>query len=302
MLDQTTHSEGIYTMSDYGNLVDKFTTDFYFDHRTSSFESKSTFHIHQDFEVFYTLSDQIMFEVNDQKRIVQKDSLILLSNADLHHMYPLDKSDFKRYIIYFKPEYIQSLSSPDTNLLQCFYFRPFEDAHILQLTEEQKAKLIPLYDKLEALVNTKQPEFGHDLELKFVLGEILILINRFYKEKHNISNELDDKYSLVYNIIYYLLQNFSEDISLASLSEKFYINKAYLSTLFKEVTGSSPIQYLINFRLSKAKEYLASSYSIEEVCSMVGYNSLPHFSRAFKAYTGLSPKRYQQQLAEKSEE
>ncbi|MCA5962728.1 helix-turn-helix transcriptional regulator [Blautia sp. RD014234] len=56
------------------------------------------------------------------------------------------------------------------------------------------------------------------------------------------------------------------------------------------MTGTSPNQYLIRCRIIKAKELLLQGFSVESVCMMTGYNSLPHFSRSFKSQTGISPK------------
>ena len=54
-----------------------------------------------------------------------------------------------------------------------------------------------------------------------------------------------------------------------------------------------PKKYLHNYRIDKAKAILLSDYeTIEQVAFSVGYNSIYHFSKMFKTYTGKSPSEY----------
>jgi YesN/AraC family two-component response regulator len=67
----------------------------------------------------------------------------------------------------------------------------------------------------------------------------------------------------------------------------------YLSHLFLKVTGYGFKQYLINHRISKAKDILLhSSSSISEVCVSSGFNNVNHFIRLFKQKEGRTPLQY----------
>ena len=69
-----------------------------------------------------------------------------------------------------------------------------------------------------------------------------------------------------------------------------YLSPAYISKIFKEETGESPINYLIKVRLSKAEDYLKeSNFSIKEIAHAVGYEDAYHFSKLFKKYYGYPP-------------
>jgi AraC-like DNA-binding protein len=217
---------------------------------------------------------------------------------DLHHISPAAQSGVNnRYVLYFKPEYISSFSSERTDLLECFFFRPFTDPFLLPLTEQNAGELIALYENLIAVTGEAYPNensFGHDLRIKFILGDLLIRVNTFYRQAHNISTDsIGGDCSRIYQVINYLHRSYINDISLDLLAKEFAINKFYLCILFKKVTGMSPTQYLINCRLMKAKELLLRNYSVDEVCDLAGYNNLSHFSRSFKQHTGKSPKQYQ---------
>lgn len=91
----------------------------------------------------------------------------------------------------------------------------------------------------------------------------------------------------------YLDNNLHEKITLDDLAERFYINKFYLTRLFREQYGSSVINYLLYQRISRAKELLRfSDCSVEEVGAKCGMPDANYFSRAFKKIEGMSPKAF----------
>lgn len=71
------------------------------------------------------------------------------------------------------------------------------------------------------------------------------------------------------------------------------MSTVYFRKCFESAYGVSPIRYLHNFRISKAKAILRSDFdSVEQVATSVGYNSIYHFSKMFRQYTGQSPSEY----------
>jgi AraC-like DNA-binding protein len=285
-------------LDQYQEYRETFSTSICVKHRISHTGEKLTFHIHDELELLLILSEGIRCRVGDGVYYPAKDTLLIFNNMDLHHISPAQGGGINnRYVLYFKPEYISSFSSAQTDLLECFFFRPFADAFLLPLSGQNAGELIALYENLIAAAAGADPKantFGQDLRIKFILGDLLIRVNALYRQAHAISTDsIGGDYSRIYEAINYLHRNYVSDISLDLLAKKFAINKFYLCTLFKKVTGMSPTRYLIHCRIMKAKELLVRNYSVDEVCDLAGYNNLSHFSRSFKQHTGKSPKQYQ---------
>lgn len=274
----------------------KFTDDFSIEHKITRVNELSRPHYHDDYELFLNLTPGLVTMVNNKYYHLNPGTLLIFNNMDLHHNYVVSNTvDYDRYVLFFKPDYIRSQSSAQTDLLECFLFRPFDDAHILPL-EDRKLDyaVITMNQIINISKATPEQLYGQDLFLKLKLAELLININSYYREYHNIRQTiLNSHYSIVYNIMNFIHGYYYEDLSLDFLEKKFYINKFYLCTLFKEVTGYSPNQYIINCRIMKAKELLINDMSVENVCSQTGFNNLSHFSRTFKKLVGESPKQYQ---------
>ncbi len=83
------------------------------------------------------------------------------------------------------------------------------------------------------------------------------------------------------------------ELRLAEVSRSLHVNPNYLSRIFREIMGISPIRYIINTRLQHASALLESHrYSIKEVAYRVGYEDPNYFAREFRRHIGVSPKRY----------
>jgi two-component system response regulator YesN len=91
----------------------------------------------------------------------------------------------------------------------------------------------------------------------------------------------------------YIDANYSEPLSLSTLSELFYIDNSSLSRAFKKSTGVNLTFYITQKRVEQAKKYLISGkLNIKEVSQLTGYEDYAYFSRIFKKMTGVSPKQY----------
>lgn len=101
------------------------------------------------------------------------------------------------------------------------------------------------------------------------------------------------KNPLINKAIKYIQKNYAEDISLITLSQHLNISSVYLSQLFKKELGISPIKFIINYRIERAKELLKETDdTIYNIAVKVGFWESKHFSKTFKRVTGVTPMQY----------
>ena len=94
----------------------------------------------------------------------------------------------------------------------------------------------------------------------------------------------------------YLEQHYADKITLDELSKQFFINKYYLTRVFKEQFGQSISAYLTSLRITHAKQLLRfSEKSVEEIGLECGLGQLHYFSRVFKEVEGVAPSIYRSQ-------
>ena len=85
----------------------------------------------------------------------------------------------------------------------------------------------------------------------------------------------------------------SPELRVSKLANDLNLDRAYFSKIFCKYTGKSPQQYLVDFRLDRAAEMLASqALSPGEVAQRVGYGDIFNFSRMFRRRFGVPPSAY----------
>ncbi|MDD4689505.1 MAG: helix-turn-helix domain-containing protein [Eubacteriales bacterium] len=100
------------------------------------------------------------------------------------------------------------------------------------------------------------------------------------------------KYSLQ-DIKYYLDENWAKKIMLDNLAEMFFINKFYLTRLFKTQYGVSIIDYVLEKRITNAKKLLRfTDKTVENVGMECGFDDANYFSRMFRNVEGIPPLEY----------
>ncbi len=91
----------------------------------------------------------------------------------------------------------------------------------------------------------------------------------------------------------YITDNLNHKISLENVANRLGLSPSYFSHLFKKETGTSFVEFRKRLLMEKAMKLMENgSLKITEVANSLGYEDLPHFTRTFKKYTGLSPSQY----------
>ena len=137
--------------------------------------------------------------------------------------------------------------------------------------------------RLQTASYQKLSELKQQFENSFT--SIMFEVNKFNVSSRN---------QLIQNICAYILSNIEdENINLHSIAEKFYVNKTYLSHIFKIETNVSFVDYVTFAKIERAKIILKNSDAkIYEVAQILGYHDPEYFGRIFKRLTGISANLY----------
>ncbi len=125
-------------------------------------------------------------------------------------------------------------------------------------------------------------------------GELIRLLSLLSRES---GEQSATAYSdTVTKMLKYIHSNWQKPISVADVAKKICLSESRTAHLFKASVGKGIHQYVMNLRISTAKELLLSTdLSISEIGEMVGFNDALYFSRAFKSEVGISPREYRNQ-------
>ena len=129
---------------------------------------------------------------------------------------------------------------------------------------------------------------------------VLSMANKVIKEIGAYNQGTRDK--LISQISLYVKENLGDSgLSLKKISELNYVNPSYLSRIFKEVSGTTFMDYLVHARIDKAKKLLENTnLKIYEIAEIVGIADPNYFSKYFKKYTNYTPAQYKEEFSSTS--
>ncbi|MBQ7374339.1 MAG: AraC family transcriptional regulator [Clostridia bacterium] len=118
--------------------------------------------------------------------------------------------------------------------------------------------------------------------------------------KANLSNDKTIKnvsMEYVNKALYFIRENFGKDVNVTKISKAVGLKRNYFDVIFKQRMGTSPIDYLISYRIEQAKIMLSSGMSVTETAINCGFNSPSNFGVKFKKMTGITPLNFKKKFS-----
>ncbi len=126
------------------------------------------------------------------------------------------------------------------------------------------------------------------LERKKILIQMILDLYRSSKEKTAVSqNEI-----VMEKLIDRISENPCQDYSILKLASECNLSPTHFRRLFEKYTGSSPKEFILSMKISRAKQLLSEGKSIKEAADFSGFNDIFYFMRAFKKMTGITAGRF----------
>lgn len=248
-------------------------------------------HIHDCYEIYYSISGGKQFLIDNRFYDIEPGDIFFINQYESHYLTQVDTGIHERIVISVYPDYLQSLSSADTDLSHCFTCREDGIPHKLHFDAEMSKRFIYLIHKI-----TDTSGFGSDLTEQCAFTELMVFLNKiFYHSSHSVQAEITvTNHAQVDDILTYINRHISEELTLDALSAHFYLSSSYLCRIFKSTTGTTINKYITARRITIAKALLNEGLSVTEACEKCGFNDYSNFLKAFTKAVGISPKKYAQ--------
>ena len=138
--------------------------------------------------------------------------------------------------------------------------------------------------------------YGKDIIENITISQILLLINKKYQIQANTpekkAKNVPASYKFINNVFEYINEHITEELSVTTIAQHFYISESYLCKRFKQYVGVTLNDYIITRRMSLAKTLLRNGMAPGEVCGRIGYNDYSSFYKAFLKTVKLSPRQF----------
>ncbi|WP_071130478.1 AraC family transcriptional regulator [Enterococcus timonensis] len=249
-------------------------------------------HHHPEYEIYYLaeLTGTAQIEIADHFYPLQKGSLVII-NAGLPHRTDFSQaSAHTRFLIELQPDTFAKNSIPFLTNTPAFFFA--QQTGVYDLSANQQKQVSEIFETLYNESLFRESFFESRQFLKIV--ELLLLLTRFTKQQAQDVELGLKQQETIQPVVRFVADHFEDDLHLASVAERFYLNKSYLARIFKAYTGQTLQDFLNTKRVSQSQRYLLlyPDLPLDEIAKSCGFSSEAHFSKTFKRYTGTTPRRF----------
>ena len=238
-------------------------------------------HVHENLvEVLLVYEGSGIYTIDNNKYIAKKGDLIFYNSGVVHDEFGGNGSNLGTYCLGISN--LKILKLGDNKIIEDNYC-PIINCN------EYFDDILSMFDIIRKSIDV---DGIHVAEFSNFLVQALVVKFRIIIEKNGDVKQIKAP-SLATKVKIYIDKNYNENISLKSIAEAVNANQYYLSHIFKEETGFSPMQYVTRRRIGEAQNLLINTQlSITEIAANVGYNNSNYFQNVFKKIVGYTPGSY----------
>lgn len=238
------------------------------EHHTSDWEWHSDDNHWIGFHLWYVYNNKVKIGVEDSTYILTPGDSFIFDLAKNHHCTHNPEKPVEMYSLYFHCDKMETLS------------------HMLDTGQIWRSNHLPTFElncKLfEEIIKNNNNEYAASIFAAPLFYQLFT-----YKAKPLSQNEK------LTQICMEIEREPQKKYSLDQLAQQAGYSKNQFIRLFKQFTGKTPYEYILDIRINKAKNLLlTSNASITETALALGYNDLNHFSSQFYKKTGMYPSNY----------
>ncbi len=248
-------------------------------------------HLHKHYEIYFFLEGDVTYFIEGSYYKLEPYDILIINDREIHNPIFNSHSYYERIV-----------TNIYTNTNPYFYYNNYDFLYCFKHRNLGKNNLIPrnvvkdknLYSYFEKIFN-----YSHDqsLEAKAMIDttlmQLLIELNDIYKKNvESFNYTLNTTYSKIQSIVNYINNHLETKITLQSLQDHFYISKYHLCHIFKESTGFTVQEYVMQKKIILAKELLFSGKTASQTSLELGFNDYSSFYRIFKEYVKMTPLQY----------
>lgn len=256
-------------------------------------EKTMDIHIHDCYEIYYSISGGKQFLIDNCLYNFAPGDIFFINSYESHHLLSIDQKELERIVIHVHPDFIKNLNTTQTDLDHCFSCRKAQYSNKRSLTDNEQKRFLYFIHELSS-----ENQYGQDLLDYATFIRLMVFLNDIFMktpEKHIAQMPHSSKQHEQFNdILSYINQHLSEQLTIQELSNHFFLCPSYLCTTFKKETGTTIKKYIVAQRITLAKSLLASGHSALETCEMCGFVDYSNFFKTFTRIVGVSPRKYSQ--------
>ena len=232
-------------------------------------------HWHESLEILYILRGTINVLADAASVTAGKDEIIVINSNNVHYIQTLAEES-QYYCLIIDRKFCEEFNL-DTG--EVVFQRQIQDHEL-----GEKFKIInEEFHMRKSLYKAKIKAAAMDL--------VISLYRNYTVAESSLSRQIkNDKIEIIKKAIRYIQSNYTQAITITSISTEIGISKYYFCRIFKEITGYTTVSFLNIVKCNNAKKLLKSGkYGVEEAALLSGFDNLSYFSKTYKKHMGNLP-------------
>ena len=236
---------------------------------------------HEQMEFLYVLEGSLVCECDFHEYRCHAGDVVVINPCEPHAVY-YDGCAARYHCIMIDT---RLCSSPDDAAMRRF-IDPITDRRVrfrnVLVGRETAASMLD-----DLIRENERGEPGYELAVK---GDLLRLIAHLYRHEMTDSAPRQSAQHAISPALRYIADHYAHAIALSDLAAACCMNESYFCRRFRACTGRTAVQYVNEYRLTKAKALLLTTeYSVAEIAAATGFDDSSYFTRKFKEQYHISP-------------
>lgn len=271
-------SEQFYQTEKTGYLNEEFRL-FHIKDQTSR---EFAWHYHDFHKVVIFISGKAAYHIEGKTYHLKPWDILLVDRHAIHRPEIDPSVPYERFILWIQNDI------PQTELLKCFQKANDRSYNLIRLHPSLQEKLKDILMELES--SAKSEEYAGDLLTQALFQQFMVYLNRIFLEKQYIFDKKSYTFdSQIASILQYINHNLKEDLSVEKLAARYYVSKYHLMRKFKEETGYTLHNYIVNKRLLMARTLISEGMPVTKAAQESGFAEYSTFSRAYRKQFKAAP-------------
>lgn len=258
-------------------------------------------HFHNFFEINLVVHGKGVHYVNGKSFAIDVGDIFVIPPGCRHGYWSLEQLDV--YHLLLHPVFLARFNYELAHLPE--YIMLFDIEAVLRketnfqfFMKLERSKLdILLPHLMNILSESDRSEPESSILVDALALYIITLMCRFYRECNLLEKRKEQvpntQFNTIFRCLEYIYRNYMNDIMLEDLQNVTGMTKSTLLRFFRRVTGSSPMEFINNYRVSIAKNLLLrTEMSITGIAVDTGFYDAAHFNHLFKKQNGITPGAY----------
>lgn len=239
-------------------------------------------HAHDFYECVFLTTGSVTNVIENEKENMELGDLIIIP-PDVEHFFLFSQKCVHRDIMIAKDLFVEVCAFLELNLEELFTPQKYAKLHISSEAVKYVEALLFSYNNNEDVALRLKEERSIATQILslalFPNTENQITLNDFKTQCISIINE-----------------RFTSPDAIQTICDYFHYNQSYMCEKFKRVFHTTMTEYINDLRIARSAYLLSiSSYSLREICDLIGFNSLSYFNKLFKEKYSVSPAKYRKQ-------